>query len=221
MPSAAKAAVGRIGSSRSWLGANAAAALGAVLAAEGKFVEAEHELATAERFFRDEVATLHHTWLLVLLARVRLRRGRLDEAEPLLRSAREALDELPDSGIVRPLARRWNENSGRRRDRAAGGEVLESPSEAELAVLRLLASDLLGTRDRRAALRLAEHDPVAHPRALYRKLGVHSRADAVARARGARPARGSRITRVNDASPLLTGRRGRWDARGVPAERIG
>ncbi len=30
----AKAAVGRIGTSRSWLGANAAAALGAVLAAE-------------------------------------------------------------------------------------------------------------------------------------------------------------------------------------------
>ena len=87
----AKAAVGRIGTSRSWLGANASAALGAVLAAEGSLVEAEHELASAERFFADEVATLHHTWLLVLLARVRLRRGRLDEAEATLRSAREAL----------------------------------------------------------------------------------------------------------------------------------
>ena len=53
----AKAAVGRIGTSRSWLGANASAALGAVLAAEGSLVEAEHELASAERFFRDEVAT--------------------------------------------------------------------------------------------------------------------------------------------------------------------
>ena len=57
----AKAAVGRIGTSRSWLGANASAALGAVLAAEGSLVEAEHELASAERFFADEVATLHHT----------------------------------------------------------------------------------------------------------------------------------------------------------------
>ncbi len=40
----AKAAVGRIGTSRSWLGANASAAAGAVLAAEGNLVEAEHEL---------------------------------------------------------------------------------------------------------------------------------------------------------------------------------
>ncbi len=71
----AKAAVGRIGTSRSWLGANAAAALGSVLEAEGKLAEAEHELATAEHLFKDEVATLHQAWLLVLLARVRLRPG--------------------------------------------------------------------------------------------------------------------------------------------------
>jgi Glucose-6-phosphate dehydrogenase, NAD binding domain/Glucose-6-phosphate dehydrogenase, C-terminal domain len=83
----AKAAVGQIGTSRSWLGANASAAVGAVLSAEGSLVEAERELASAERFFADEVATLHHTWLLVLLARVRLRRGRLAEAEATLRSA--------------------------------------------------------------------------------------------------------------------------------------
>ena len=84
----AKAAVGRIGTSRSWLGANASVALGAVLAAEGSLVEAEHELASAERFFRDEVATLHHAWLLVLLARVRVRRGRIDDAEATLGAAR-------------------------------------------------------------------------------------------------------------------------------------
>ena len=100
----AKAAVGRIGTSRSWLGANAAAALGSVLEAEGKLAEAEHELATAEHLFKDEVATLHEAWLLVLLARVRLGRGRLDEAESALRSAREALDELGDSGRVPVLA---------------------------------------------------------------------------------------------------------------------
>ena len=77
----AKAAASRIGTGRSWLGANASAALGSVLAAEESLVEAEHELASAERFFSDEVATLHHTWLLILLIRVRVRRGRLDEAD--------------------------------------------------------------------------------------------------------------------------------------------
>jgi ATP/maltotriose-dependent transcriptional regulator MalT len=74
----AKAAIARIGTSRSWLGASASAALGVVLAAEGTLAEAEaeRELGAAERFFADEVATVHHTWLLVLLARVRARRGR-------------------------------------------------------------------------------------------------------------------------------------------------
>ena len=71
----AKAAVGRIGTSRSWLGANAAAALGSVLEAEGKLAEAEHELATSEHLFNNGVANLHEAWLLVLLARVRLRPG--------------------------------------------------------------------------------------------------------------------------------------------------
>ena len=89
----AKAAVGRIGTSRSWLGANASAALGAVLAAEGSLVEAERELATAEHLFRDEVATLHQAWILVLLARVRARRGRIDEAEATLLSAQESLED--------------------------------------------------------------------------------------------------------------------------------
>ena len=173
--------MGRIGTSRSWLGANAAAALGTVLAAEGKFVEAEHELATAERFFADEVATVHHTWLLVLLARVRLRRGRLDEAEPVLRSAREALDELTDSGIVRPLCDEVEQELETARDRAAGGELLEAPTAAELAVLRLLASDL-SAREIGEQLFLSPNTIRSHTRAIYRKLGVHSRPDAVARA---------------------------------------
>ena len=153
----------RIGSSRSWLGANAAAALGTVLAAEGKFVEAEHELVTAERFFADEVATVHHTWLLVLLARCRLRRGRLDEAQPLLRSAREALDELTDSGIVEPLCDeverelRTAKGPGSRR-RAARGANRGRARRAADSWLRPV-----GTRDRRAALPLAQHDPVTHP----------------------------------------------------------
>ena len=178
---AAKAAVGRIGSSRSWLGANAAAALGTVLAAEGKFVEAEHELVTAERFFADEVATVQHAWLLVLLARIRLRRGRLDEAESVLRAAREALDELPDSGIVRPLCEEVERELRTARDRAAGGELLEAPTAAELAVLELLASDL-SAREIGDQLFLSPNTIRSHTRAIYRKLGVHSRPDAVTRA---------------------------------------
>jgi hypothetical protein len=82
---AARSIVGAVGSSRSWLGANASAAIGLVRAHEGDLVEAERELASAERFFRDEVTTVHQAWLLVLLARVRCRRRRL--ARPRRRSS--------------------------------------------------------------------------------------------------------------------------------------
>jgi ATP/maltotriose-dependent transcriptional regulator MalT len=177
----AKAAAGRIGTGRSWLGANASAALGSVLAAEGGLVEAEHELASAERFFSDEVATVHYTWLLVLLARVRVRRGRLAEANTALRSAREALGEIVDCGAVPALADDVQRELEQANGRASNGEVLKPPSEAEVAVLRLLASDL-STREIGERLFLSPNTIRSHTRALYHKLGVHSRTDAIARA---------------------------------------
>jgi LuxR family maltose regulon positive regulatory protein len=177
----ARAAVGRIGTSRSWLGANASAALGVVLAAEGALADAEHELAAAERFFADEVATVHHTWLLVLLARVRARRGRLADADATLRSAREALGELSDSGPLPALADAVAQELEAAGDRASSGELLEPPSDAELAVLRQLAGDL-STREIAERLYLSQNTIQSHTRALYRKLGVHTRSDAVARA---------------------------------------
>jgi LuxR family maltose regulon positive regulatory protein len=177
----AKSIVGGAGSSRSWLGANAAAALGSVLAAEGELAEAERELAFAEHFFRDEVATVHHAWLLVLLARVRCRRGRLDEAEACLRAAGEAIAELADTGRVPGLVADVERAVEQARTRAGSGELLQLPSEAELAVLRFLASDL-SAREIGAKLFLSPNTVRSHTRALYRKLGVNSRADAVARA---------------------------------------
>jgi LuxR family transcriptional regulator, maltose regulon positive regulatory protein len=180
----AKSIVGALGISRSWLGANASAALGSVLASEGAHAEAERELAFAEQFFHDEVATVHHAWLLVLLARVRCRRGRLLEAEATLRAAREAIDELTDSGRMPSIAVEVEQEVAAARGRAGNGEVLERPSEAELAVLRLLATDL-SARQIGGELFLSANTVRSHTRALYRKLGVKSRADAVARASAA------------------------------------
>ena len=101
---AAKSLVGRSGSSRSWLGAHASAALGCVFEAEGRLADAERELGIVERFFRDEVATVHDAWLLVVLARVRCRRGRLVAARATLVSARATIGELGDCGRVPSLA---------------------------------------------------------------------------------------------------------------------
>jgi LuxR family transcriptional regulator, maltose regulon positive regulatory protein len=176
----ARSIVGKLGSSRSWIGANASAAFAAVLAGEGACAEAEREFAYAEHFFRDEVATVHHAWLLTALAAVRCRRGRLDEAAAALRSARDEIAELADPGRVLFLAEEVDRDLGRAKSRAAEGALAELPSAAELAVLRLLASDL-SVRQIGGELFLSPNTIRSHTRSLYRKLGVNSRVDAVAR----------------------------------------
>ena len=177
----AKAILLGVGSSRSWLGANASAALGTVLVQEGLLPDAEREFAAAERFLREEVATLHHVWLLVLLARVRVRRGRLDDAQRTLAVARGEMDELADAGALEKLAADVDAELVRASTNARGDAAVERPTGAELAVLRLLASELT-TRQIGAELFLSSNTVRSHTRALYRKLGVHTRADAVARA---------------------------------------
>jgi LuxR family maltose regulon positive regulatory protein len=166
---------------RSWLGANAAAAWGLMHAEEGKLSEAERELSYAERLFRDEITTVDHTWTLVLLARVRCSRGRLEGAEDALRSARAGLSDFTDSGIVAQLADEVTQDLREAQARAHHGELLEPPSRAELAVLRLLGTEL-SAREISDVLFLSPNTVRSHTRAIYRKLGVNSRRDAVARA---------------------------------------
>jgi LuxR family maltose regulon positive regulatory protein len=177
----AKAVVGRIGTSRSWLGANASAALGAVLASEGKLAEAEHEIAYAERYFRDEIATVHHAWLLVLLAGAQTQRGRLDRADASLQAARKALEELADGGRLASMVDDVEHELRTATAQAGSGEMLDRPSKAEFTVLQLLAGDL-STREIGEHLFVSPNTIRSHTRALYRKLGANSRPDAVARA---------------------------------------
>ena len=177
----ARSLVGAVGSSRSWLGANASAAIGLVRAGEGNLADAEREFASAEHFFRDEIATVHHAWLLVLLARVRCRRGRLGDAEATLQSACEAIRELADGGHIPRMAADVSRELAEARSRAAGGELLEPPSKAEMAVLGLLDSEL-SVRQIAQELFLSANTVRTHTRSIYRKLSVSSRAEAVARA---------------------------------------
>jgi DNA-binding CsgD family transcriptional regulator len=62
---------------------------------------------------------------------------------------------------------------------AAEGSLTEA--ERELAVLKLLATNL-STREIAARVVLSEHTIRSHTRTLYRKLGAHTRAEAVIRA---------------------------------------
>jgi LuxR family maltose regulon positive regulatory protein len=177
----AQAILTGIGNSRTPEGARSTLAMGVVLAAEGNQSAAERQLALAESLLEDETATAHHTWALLLLARVRCRRGHLAEAGVSLRAARAELTKLLDGGRLPSLAQQVEKELATARRRAASGAVLEPPSDAELAVLRLLASDL-------SARQIGDHLFVSlntvrsHTRALYRKLGVNSRPEAIARA---------------------------------------
>jgi LuxR family maltose regulon positive regulatory protein len=177
----AREIVARITSSRSWLGASVAEALGAVLAAEGDLPGAERELSYAERFLAQDGASLPHAQVIVRLADVRCRRGRLDEAQETLGRARDQLSELRDSGGVARFAAQVADALHQARGRARSGEFRELPSEAELAVLRLLGSDL-SAREIGAQLYLSPNTVRSHIRSIYRKLGVGSRENAVARA---------------------------------------
>jgi LuxR family maltose regulon positive regulatory protein len=177
----AKALVGGVGSSRSWLGAGASAALGVVLEAEGRLPDAERELASAEHFYRDELASPHRVWLLLLLARVRIARGRLAAATATLREAREGLEELEGGAVLARLATDVDAEIARARGRANGGLLVERPSDAELAVLRLLVTEL-SLREIGGQLFLSPNTVRTHTRAIYRKLSVNSRSEAVARA---------------------------------------
>lgn len=193
----ARELIGGAGGSRTWPGADASAAVGCVLLAEDNLADAERELGQAQRFFSDEVATVYHTWLLALLARARCRRGRLEDAKATLALAREAVLELSDGGRVTPLIDDVQTELERANARAADRTIVEPPSHAELTVLELLASDL-STRQIGATLFLSPNTVRSHTRALYRKLGVSSRADAVARATAAGLLAGS----STDAVPL-------------------
>jgi LuxR family maltose regulon positive regulatory protein len=176
----AKASVARIACSRSWLGAGASAALGAVFAAEGRLAEAEHELATAQHFIESDVPNLHDAWLEALIAQVRARRGRLDEADAALSASREALDALTDSGWVSAFVDEVEREIADVRARASSGEIVEPPSAAELKVLELLRT-ALSTRQIADKLYVSPNTVRSHTHTLYRKLGVHSRSEAVAR----------------------------------------
>ena len=92
-----------------------------------------------------------------------------------------------DRGVSRPGAaasdrihRRAGPSHGQSQSRKNGRVAAENPSEAELAVLRCLATGL-SRREIGAQLYISLNTVKTHNRELYRKLGATSRAEAVAR----------------------------------------
>ena len=177
----AKSIIDDLGLNRTWLGANTAAALGCVLVGEGDLAEAESRFAIAEHFFGGGVISVPHAWVLVRLASVRCKRGRLEQAQATLHLALDAFGTFTDAGRLPSLAEEVKREIAQERRRASRGEMLETPSQAEISVLRLLAGEL-SARAIGEELFISPNTVRSHTRALYRKLGVSSRADAIARA---------------------------------------
>ena len=160
----------------------AAMAVGAVLAAQGRFEDARDELERALRSRRQWFGISQWPTIenLLRLAPVRLELGDLPGAVALLGEAREILTSFPDGAGAQlsRLVRLERRLAGPPQARLAA----EPLTEREQAVLRLLRGTL-STREIGQELYLSGNTIKTHARSIYRKLGVSTRQDAVERGR--------------------------------------
>jgi LuxR family maltose regulon positive regulatory protein len=167
------------GVEESWMGGIAHVAHASVLAGRGRLKEAEREAERGELLRRAPEPSVENTQARLLLAEVRLRRGRLALAAADLEEARRSIAGFSDAGRLPAVADRVASALAQAaRDRVP---LSEAPTDAELAVLQLLPAEL-SQREIGAELYLSMNTVKTHVRELYRKLGVRSRPEAVARA---------------------------------------
>ncbi len=153
-------------------------AMGAVYAAQGRLDQARSELDLAVRSRRGAFGvspwpTLEAT---LLLARVLIDLGDRVGAAELADEARDLLTALPD-GAEAQLAR-LERLELRLTDRPRWVSLAEPLTEREAAVLRLLRGTL-SLREIGQQLCLSQNTIKTHAQAIYRKLGVSTRQDAV------------------------------------------
>ncbi len=160
-------------------GARAQIADAVTAAAEGRLADAERAAARALRVREALDGGVLQAWMLLSLASIRVRRGHLSGAAESLARARSMLAASVDPGAVGSFA----DTVAAALDDARSGALTRPPaeplSEAELAVLRQLPRS---SREIAGALFLSVNTVKSHLRAIYRKLAVNTREDAVARA---------------------------------------
>ena len=157
---------------------------GQLLENRGELEEADRVIDRAAQLARRGVASIEIAYSLLVLARVRQRLERRDDAATLRQRARQVVRACADPGILvdrltqseRELQGAWARAG---RPASAEGEAL---SAAELNVLRLLRSEM-SQREIAGELQLSFNTIKTHTRNIYRKLGVATRAEALVRAR--------------------------------------
>jgi LuxR family transcriptional regulator, maltose regulon positive regulatory protein len=111
---------------------------------------------------------------------VRHGRGDLPGARALVDQARELVEQSTDPGMLPSLLEQTEEALGSRPRRPV--QLAAPLTERELAVLRLLPTRL-STREIGRELYVSPNTVRSHVQAIYRKLQVNSRAEAVTKAR--------------------------------------
>ena len=166
-----------------WMGSLSLAVAGQLAAGAGDLEHARERLERAVVLARRGAARPELIYALAALAPVQATLGESDSAAETLRAARGALKGSPSPGLFPHLL---NDVDRRLRGRSAAearstGEV-EELSAREMAVLRLLGSELsiaaIGDE-----LYISRNTVKTHVRGIYRKLDADTRAAAVARAR--------------------------------------
>ena len=165
----------------SWIASLAHIGLALASIATGHLDEAEREALHGERLRHSTQPTVGHAHALLVLAQVRVARSRLASAARDLNRAHRAIAGFPDPGRLPAIAASIERDLTIAETNAGNGHLVEEPSPAELAVLRGLATGL-SQREIGVRLYISMNTVKTHVRELYRKLGVTSRADAVARA---------------------------------------
>jgi LuxR family maltose regulon positive regulatory protein len=156
------------------------AAAGAVYAAQGQLHEARSELETALRPRRrwSGISPWPTVEILLRLAPVLLDLGDRPGAVALLGEVRQLLASLPDGARAQRSRLERLERLLAGQSRAAS--LADPLTEREVAVLRLLRGTL-SLREMGRELHLSQNTIKTHVQAIYRKLGVSTRPDAIAK----------------------------------------
>jgi ATP/maltotriose-dependent transcriptional regulator MalT len=156
------------------------ASLGRALARQGELTKAEEQFGRALEPVGIDSMLTQRAFALLLLAPVRRARGDLAGARAMVEQARELIEQFADPGMLPELLEQTEQTL-----RTAPGRRVEAAApltERELAVLRLLPTRL-SNREIGRELYVSVNTVRSHVHAIYRKLGVATRAKAVTHAR--------------------------------------
>jgi LuxR family transcriptional regulator, maltose regulon positive regulatory protein len=157
-------------------------AIARVAKLNGRLEEAEREARRAVELSDRGAGRLEIAAARLALARILHVRGEVDEARSAARDARAALERCPDKGTLAGALASVERGALRPRTAASGPATGDELTDRELAVLRLLPSEL-SRREIAEALYVSPNTVKTHVKGIYRKLEASSREDAVTRAR--------------------------------------